>query len=254
MLSGFNLSFISFILYRVKEKVYNEFFFCYSMVVDSKTKKMHSWIRYFIIAACLIGGFFAYMYTPLGEFLTKDGITTFVSSFGMFAPVMFILLYVILVLFLFPATIFSVVGGVLFGTLWGVVYVVIAATIAAGIGFFLARKYHSKNTEMFRNKVVKSLVKKCEYHCENHGFKAFFILRLLYLPYMPLSYAAGFVTTAKYLEFMIATFLTNIIGSFSFVYLGGSFGSGYAALLLPVVLIGLTLLVPRVARMFQSEK
>lgn len=222
--------------------------------MNQETKRMHKFLRYSIILIILLFGVLAYKYTPVGDFLTKEGITTFVESFGAFAPAVFILLYIVFVLFLFPATIFSIAGGLLFGTFWGVVYVVVAATISAGIGFFLARKFHSKKPEMFSNKVVKLLVHKCEHHCELHGFKAFFILRLLYLPYMPLSYAAGFVRSAKFTEFLIATFVTNIIGSFSFVYLGGSLGNGYGALMLPVGLIVLTLLVPRVVKLFQTKK
>ncbi len=211
-----------------------------------------SWIKYGVVLCVFVVAILAYVFTPLGDVLSVDSITMFVSSFGMFAPVVFMVLYIVLLLFLFPATILSVIGGVLFGTFWGVVYVVIAATIAASVGFLLARMFRGNDESRFNNAVVQKLVGKCEEECEKHGFRAFFILRLLYLPYMPLSYAGGLVKSARFRDFLIATFLTNIVGSFSFVYLGGSLSNGFGALLIPLVLIVLTLLIPKVVKYVQK--
>jgi len=152
---------------------------------------------------------------------------------------------------LLPAVLFTVLAGVLFGILWGTVYVVIAATIAAIIGFQIARKF--KITSKSRNKIIRKLVDQCDNHCRNNGLQAFIILRLLYLPYMPLSYAAGLVKSARLRDFTVATFLTNIIGSFTFVYFGSNLDKGLKGLLLPGILIALTLLIPRIVKKFKKE-
>lgn len=70
---------------------------------------------------------------------------------------------------------------------------------------------------------------------------------------MPLSYAAGLVRTAKLRDFALATFLTNIIGGFVFVYFGDQLGSGLKNLLLPASLIIISLLIPRIIRWWQAR-
>ncbi len=70
---------------------------------------------------------------------------------------------------------------------------------------------------------------------------------------MGLSYAAGLVRTAKLKDFALATFLTNIIGSFSFVYFGSQLDAGWKALILPIGLILLTLLIPKIVKKYQKK-
>lgn len=210
-------------------------------------------IKSAMVVLCL--GVLAYLLflSPIREQLTIENVTQFVESFGMLGPLVFILIYIVALLIFLPATLFTIAGGFLFGLWWGVFYVVIAATIAAVLGFLIARKFSSQWNFAESNALIQKIVSKCEGQCEENGLQTFIILRLLYLPYMALSYAAGLVKTAKLRDFALATFLTNIVGSFSFAYFGSQLDSGWKGLLLPVSLIVLTLLVPKVVTYFQKK-
>lgn len=95
------------------------------------------WVIIGLIA--LIGLIIAVPYAAHG-ILTKEAIKIAVESYGALAPVAFIIFYIIAVLLLVPATLFSIAGGFIFGKVYGTIYVVIAATIAAIMGFLLARR------------------------------------------------------------------------------------------------------------------
>ena len=217
--------------------------------------------RYFkwgILLLLIAGVVYAYFLTPLKSYLTQEFISNFINQFGIFAPFVFIIIYIIALLFFIPSIIVTLLGGILFGLLYGTIYVVIAATISAAIGFTITRKLSDKfgsksGSHRFNNKLVQKLVDQCNHHCERNGIQAFFILRFLGLPYMPLSYAAGLVKSARLKDFIIATFFSNIVGSFTFVYLGSQLQNGLKALIIPIALIGLTLLIPRIVKKFQKD-
>ena len=192
--------------------------------------------------------------SPIKDLFTVDNIVSSVDGFGMYGPLLFMLVYIVGLLVFVPASLFTIAGGLLFGVAWGTFYVVFAATIAAGIGFLISRKFSSKLDFLVNNQFTKKIVSKCETQCEEHGLQTFIILRLLYVPYMAFSYAAGIIKTAKFKDFVLATFLTNIVGSFSFAYFGSQLNGGWRALILPLTLIMLTLLIPKIVKKFQKDK
>ncbi len=72
------------------------------------------------------------------------GSVTWVQSFGTFAPLAYIALYILqIILAPLPGNLVTFVGGYLFGTFWGVVYslvgVILGALLAAGLARWLGR-------------------------------------------------------------------------------------------------------------------
>jgi uncharacterized membrane protein YdjX (TVP38/TMEM64 family) len=213
------------------------------VMAEPKGKK---WVKIIVAILVLLGFVYLNFFTPLRSYINQDNLSNFVNGFGMWAPVVFIIIYILALLFFLPASLFTVFGGVIFGAIYGTVYVVVAATIGAGIGFAITRKFRNKSHN--KHKIIQKLVNKIESLVQKNGLQAFIIMRLLYLPYMPLSYAAGLVKTAKWRDFMLATFLTNIVGSFTFVFVGSQLMNGFKALLLPIGLVVLTLFIPKVVK------
>lgn len=67
--------------------------------------------------------------------LSPEGIRTCIFIFGAAAPVLFIFIYALRPLILFPASVLSLTGGLAFGPLWGTVYTIVGATLGAVLSF-----------------------------------------------------------------------------------------------------------------------
>lgn len=88
-----------------------------------------------------------------------------------------------------------------------------------------------------KSKPLQSIVNVIEKNCKDNGFTAIAILRLSFMPYIILSYAAGLVKTLRFRDFILATFLTNIFGSFVFIILGASLTQSWPLFIVAVVLV-----------------
>lgn len=175
-----------------------------------------------------------------------------VESFGMYAPFVYSLMYIVLSIIGFPATVLTVFAGTLFGLKVGLIVVVVSATIAAMIAFLIAR-YFSGLFDNIRSEYVKKMIAKINKGSEKNGFYMMTILRLSFLPYIPLSYAAGLVKKMKLYHFTLATLITNIFASFAFIYLGMSITEGLPFVILAIVLVVLIMNVPKLMKKVRQD-
>ncbi len=177
---------------------------------------------------------------------TQESIMQTVTSFGPFAPVIYILLHIIRPLTLFSATVFSISAGVLFGPFWGTVYTVIGATLGATVAFLISRKFGRTTTEKF----LKSRLKGIDDFSEKHGLMTTLVLRLVPgPPFDVLNYGLG-LSKISLRDYVIGTFFGIIPGAFAYVYFGASLNvlelsQILSALLILGLLIGLPLLYNR---------
>ena len=65
--------------------------------------------------------------------ITTDNIRVWVGGSGTYGPIIYILLFTILPIFLFPVPILAFGGGVLFGVVEGTIYTVIGASLNSAI-------------------------------------------------------------------------------------------------------------------------
>lgn len=119
------------------------------------------------------------------------------------APFLFIALYVVLALLLFPSLLLSLTGGLLFGPLWGTLYVQTSVVLSAAIAFLLARYLLA---EWVESRLGEDL-KKLKTGVEKRGWRFVFLLRLVPgLPFAFLNYALG-LTRIRLDHFLAATFV-----------------------------------------------
>ena len=208
--------------------------------------------RYQNTLLLLIATVTLYVYAQYRSEISVDSIRMLVQGYGMLAPAVFGIIYIGFLVFLFPATLMSVLAGVLFGKVLGSITVIVAATIAAAIAFYVTRYFGTGVTEYLEKGVVSNLIKKLNKQCEKGGIRTWFIIRSLFLPYIPVSYAAGLIRKATFKEFILGTLITNAIYSPIFVYFGDQAMQGPKALILPAMLIVVVLLVPRLAKRAQT--
>ena len=90
------------------------------------TKK--NWIKG-ILLAIIVGSLLYINHNYLN--ISPEGIRKWILSFGIFSPIIYVVLYTIRPLILFPASILSLAAGLAFGAIWGTVYTIIGATLGA---------------------------------------------------------------------------------------------------------------------------
>lgn len=143
-------------------------------------------------------------------------IQNYVTSFGDLAPIIYIIMFALVPLTLFPDSILAIGGGLIFGLTKGYIYTVIGALIGATLSFYISRKLGRD----FVKKLSKEKLDDVESMIDYNGFFIVLMLRLIPLfPFDIISYGAG-LTSVKYKDFIVATFLGTIPGILVFTNIG----------------------------------
>lgn len=173
-----------------------------------------------------------------------EAIKTFVLGFGIYAPLIFILLFTLAPLIFFPDGILALAGGLIFGFAWGSLYIVLGALCGGTLSFFLARLYGNTMREKLAHEKLINFQKSVK----KHGFIMILLLRLVPLvPFNIISYSAGF-STIRYVDFFFATLLGMLPGVLVYANIGAqslAFGSHefYISISLLVVLVVVSMIL-----------
>ncbi len=159
--------------------------------------------------------------TPEGRATIGTALTEFVNTFGAFAPLIHIFAYSLVTIFLFPGTIMTFIGAILFGTVNGTIFNIIGATIGASLCFLVARYLGHDFVAKLHGK--KSMHKEATFS-KKHGFSTVFIARLVpVVPFNVLNFGSG-LTKISFKDYVSATFLGLIPGTFIYTYLFATLG------------------------------
>ena len=139
-----------------------------------------------------------------------------VGSF--WGPLVFILVYSIRPLVLFPSSLLTLAGGFLFGPVMGIAYTIIASNISATIAFFIGRYF---GEGLIKSDSTSSLIQKYARRMREASFETVIVMRFIFLPYDLVNYLAGFLGI-RWLPFILASILGSIPGTISFVLAGAS--------------------------------
>ena len=139
----------------------------------------------------------------------------FNTNIGIFA---FILLYILIVLLILPASWLSLLSGFLYGSYLGSIIVFISASIGASVAFFVSKSFFAKKLKNLFSRYPKLSV--MEKVVEKGGLKLIFLARLSPIfPFSILNYFYG-LNNVKFRDFALGligiipgTFLYCSIGS-----------------------------------------
>jgi uncharacterized membrane protein YdjX (TVP38/TMEM64 family) len=139
-----------------------------------------------------------------------------VLSWGIWGPLVYMLLYAVGPSFLVPGAVMTVAGGLAFGALWGSIYSLIGADAGALIAFaagrFLGRS--------FVEHLVGGRFEKLLAHIGRHGFQIVFYLRLVpIIPYNALNLMAG-ASPITFRDYFWASMIGMVPGTVLFAFLG----------------------------------
>jgi uncharacterized membrane protein YdjX (TVP38/TMEM64 family) len=145
------------------------------------------------------------------EFITR------LAGLGAWAPLAFVLGYILATVALVPGSILTLAAGALFGLWKGVLLAFIAATLGAAAAFLVAR--HLARDFVHRRLGGDQRVAAIDRAIGEHGRKIVFLLRLSpAFPFNLLNYLLG-LTTVRFTDYLIAS-LGMLPGTFLYVYYG----------------------------------
>jgi len=168
-----------------------------------------------------------------------------------YGPLIYILLYLLRPILFFPSTVLTALGGFVFGPI-GILYTIIAgngsAMTAYGIGRYFGHGVLESDEEA-------TIVQRYAARMRRNSFETVLIMRLIFLPFDLVNYAAGFLRI-DWRAYLLATIIGSIPGTISFVLLGTSFGTleemltgelslNPPALIISVVVIGASIALSR---------
>jgi len=166
----------------------------------------------FIAAAIVLVRF-----TGVKDYLTAEGLGRFLAAAGLWAPVVYMLIYVIGVCLFVPGAILTGLGAVIFGPYWGFVYVWIGAMIGASAAFLIGRTLGRE----FAASLVGDRLRKYDDAIERNGFATVLYLRLIYFPFTPMNFGMG-LTKVHFRDYLFGTGLGILVGTFIFTFFIGS--------------------------------
>lgn len=153
--------------------------------------------------------------------ITTDNIRVWVGGSGTYGPIIYILLFTILPIFLFPVPILAFGGGVLFGVVEGTIYTVIGASLNSAIMFYMT-KFLGKDfvNDFLKSKVKPSVRQKFMTTNQRALSGLFFLFRLIPLvSYNLINYISG-LTEIKFINYMLTTIIGIIPGTVVFLNVG----------------------------------
>ena len=134
---------------------------------------------------------------------------------------LFILIYALRPVVLFPASLFTIAGGLLFGPVVGVAASVLGANASAMVAYFIARAF---GFEFDDDDEHIGIMCKWAGRMRRNSFESVLLMRLAFLPYDGVNYAAGFLKIRP-LQFLLATAIGSLPGTVSFSLAGASIES-----------------------------
>jgi len=203
-------------------------------------KKKTVMIIQFVIFIIILTILTILFWKPLANILSSaDKIKEIIKNFGVFAPLVFIFLTILQVLFAsIPGQISGVAGGYLFGIVLGTIYSMTGIVIGSIITFYLSRKLGRPFVERIVN---KKILKKFDKIIMKRGIPVLFLI--YFLPALPdniINYLAG-LTKIK-IKNLTAVLIIGRLPGFIVLSAVGA-GLGNKNILFSVILLIVTIIV-----------
>ncbi len=207
----------------------------------------------FIVAAVVTVRF-----TPVKGYLTREALGQVLESAGYWAPLLFILVYIVGICLFVPGTLLTTLGAAIFGAYWGFLYVWVGAMIGASAAFWIGRTLGRE----FAASLIGDRLKKYDEAIERNGFATVLYLRLIYFPFTPMNFGMG-LTRVRFLDYLFGTGLGIIVGTFIFTFFVGTVRDVWASgnwgdllsfkVVFSVALFVFSFFIPKIIRKLKGE-
>jgi uncharacterized membrane protein YdjX (TVP38/TMEM64 family) len=184
---------------------------------NSQSGRQKAVIKASIFVAFIVGAIVLIRYTPIKDYLTAEDLSRFLESAGLWAPIVYIVIYSVGVCLFLPGTLLTGLGAAIFGAYWGFLYVWIGAMFGASAAFFIGRTLGRD----FAASLIGDRLKKYDDAIERNGFATVLYLRLIYFPFTPMNFGMG-LTKVHFKDYLFGTGLGIIVGTFIFTFFIGT--------------------------------
>jgi uncharacterized membrane protein YdjX (TVP38/TMEM64 family) len=166
-----------------------------------------------------------------------------------YGPIIYIIVYLVRPLILFPASLLTILAGNVYGLWLGFLYALLAGTASSAFPYIIGRWFASEN-KTGQADAQDSALSRFVDTLRRNPFQAVLTARLLYLPYDLVSIVAGNLRIS-FVTFFAATAIGNIFGAFSYVGIGasieGDIASGEISLNPAVLVLSIGVLIGSLA-------
>ncbi len=175
-----------------------------------------------IIAVVLVAIIFLVVakYTGFLSFVTNvEAMQSYFHGLGIVGYITYILIYIVVAVFMLPASVTTIVAGIVFGPILGAILALVGATIGATISFIIS-KYIARDF-ICRKFEGNPIFEKVEKGVKENGTSFLILTRLVPIfPYNVQNYAYG-ITSMNVATYTIVTFICMAPGAFIYAFMAG---------------------------------
>ncbi len=153
-----------------------------------------------------------------------DRLDAWFAGLGIWAPVVFVVLWIVAAVFFLPGLAITIAGGLIFGAVWGTVWTTLGANLGA-IAAFLIGRYAAR--DMVKGMVEKNQVlKKIDEGVARQGWRMLLITRLVPIfPFNVQNYVYG-LTDIPLRTYVLVTVPCMLPATIAFNFAAGSVRTG----------------------------
>ena len=174
-------------------------------------------IKAAIFICFILVSIFIIRFTPAKNYVNVRTISSLIDEAGVWAPIVYILVYSVGVCIFLPGTLLTGIGAAVFGPYYGFIYVWIGAMIGSTGAFFIGRTLGRD----YAASLIGEKLKKYDNAIERNGFATVLYLRLVYFPFTPMNFGMG-LTKVRFIDYFLGTGLGIIVGTFIFTFFIGT--------------------------------
>ena len=166
----------------------------------------------------LVVGLF-FLFQILGYDIDSESIRQYVKDFGIWAPLIFIILYALGAFFI-PATPFMIAAGILFGFKYGLIYTIISGLLSSTIVFVVSRKLGKEWIEKILEHRYMRHLNEYNKRLETGAIWDIMLLRITpIMPFNALNILMG-VSKVKTRDYILGSLIGLIPSNILTVYIG----------------------------------
>jgi len=212
-----------------------------------------------ILVVFIVVAIYVIRFTPVKDFLTPEALSRFLEAAGIWAPLLYMLVYAVGICLFVPGTLLTALGAAIFGAYWGFLYVWVGAMVGSSAAFWIGRTLGRE----FAASLIGDRLRKYDDAIERNGFATTLYLRLVYFPFTPMNFGMG-LTKVRFWDYVFGTGLGIIVGTFIFTFFVGTLKEVWASgnwgellsfkVFFSVGLFIFSLFIPKIIKKIKGEK